>query len=291
MAVVTLLLVRYDGGYFEVEDATAVAEWGRKEGYVQLGSVSDHDEADRIATAILAFQNAPRVATTLGVEPTGAGDDPYADYEVGDTISAPDVGSGSASQRVMSLTVSEDANGDVSFANELKATFLVQEEAFDRQLKKLLNGSMRGQTLAANPLPTGSVTRADAGDSLSALRAYTNEHLLKRLERSDLSNVTGPGGGTFDPAADQAIQFDGTFTVQTVAGYTSLPFPTDTFPTGLLTIVSVQVGELLAGTPYFAVPINSSSDRTQVAVLVVDVSGAAYPDATNLVLNLTAVGW
>lgn len=161
MAVVTLLLVRYNGGYFEVENAAAVAQWGRKEGFVQLGSVSDHDEAERIATAILGFQNAPRVATTLGVEPVGVGDAPYADYAVGDTISAPDVGGALGTQRVMSLTVAEDADGDVTFANELKATFLVQEEAFDRQLKKLLNGSMRGQTLAANPLPTGSVIRAD----------------------------------------------------------------------------------------------------------------------------------
>lgn len=290
MAVVTLLLVRYNGGFFEVEDAAAVAAWGRKEGFVQFGSVSDHDEAQRVAEAILGFQNAPRVATTLGIEPTGAGDDPYADYAVGDTIHAPDVG-GDTDQRVMSLTVSEDQNGDVSFANELKATFLVQEEAFDRQLKKLLNGSMRGQTLSANPLPTGSVTRADVGDSLSALRAYTNAQLLTRLERSPLSNVTGPGGGTFDPDTDQAMQFDGTFTVQSVAGYATLPFPTDTFPAGLLTIVSVQVGELLAGTPYLAIPVNSSSDRTQVVALVVDVSGAPYPDATDLILNLTAIGW
>lgn len=291
MGVATVLLVRYGGGYIEVQNAAAVAAWGHKEAFLQLGAVSDRDQAERVANAVLAFQGDPRISTTLGIEPTGVGDEPYVDFAVGDEITAPDETGGSSLQRVMSLTVAEDENGDVSFANELKANFLIPEEAFNRQLKKLLNGSIRGQTQAANPLPTGSVTRADSGDSLGALRAYTNLQLLQRMERSPLSNVTGPGGGTFDPTTDQATQFDGTFIVHSVSGYATLAFPTDTFPNGLLTIVSVQVGELLAGTPYFAVPINSSSDRTQVTALVVDVSGAAYPDATDLVLNLTAIGW
>lgn len=291
MGVATALLVRYAGGYTVVEDAAAIAAWGRKEGFLQLGGVSDRDQAERVATAVLGFQGAPRVTTTLGVEPTGTADEPYVDYDVGDSITAPDEAGGSSSQRVVSITVVEDENGDVSFANELKAPFLLEEEAFNRQLKKLLNGSMRGQTQAANPLPTGSVTRADTGDSIGALRDYTNQQLLKRTQRSPLSNVTGPGGGTFDPATDQPIQFDGTFTIQTTAGYGTCTFPTDTFPTGLLTIISVQVGDLLAATPYIAFPLNATSDRTQVDVLITDVSGAAYPDATDVDVNLTAVGW
>lgn len=286
-----MLLVRYGGGYITVENAAAVAAWGHKEAFLQLGAVSDRDQAERVANAVLAFQGDPRISTTLGIEPTGIGDEPYVDFAVGDEITAPDESGGSSSQRVVSLTVAEDDNGDVSFANELKAAFLIPEEAFNRQLKKLLNGSIRGQSQSANPLPTSPVTRADVGDSIGALRSYTNTQLLRRMQRSELSNVTGPGGGTFDPDADQALQFDGTFTVQSTAGYATIPLPTDTFPNGLLTIVSVQVGELLAATPYFAVPINSTSDKTQVDVLVVDVSGAAYPDATDLVLNLTAIGW
>lgn len=161
MAVATRLLVRYAGGYTRVTDAPAASVWGHKEGFLQLGAVSDLAEAQRVAAAVLAFQNAPRVATTLGVEPVGDGDEPYANFAVGDTINAPEADGSTSTQRVVSLTVSEDDQGDVSFATELKATFLVAEEAFDRQLKKLLNGSMRGATQASNPLPTGSVTRAD----------------------------------------------------------------------------------------------------------------------------------
>lgn len=161
MGVASVLLVRYAGGYLRVVNAAAVATWGEKEAFLQLGAVSDRAEAERVAAAVLGLNTAPRVATTLGIEPTGAGDEPYADFAVGDSIDAPDDDGTSNIQRVVSLTVAEDADGDVTFATELKSTFLLTEEAFNRQLKTLLNGSMRGQSQASNPLPTGSVTRAD----------------------------------------------------------------------------------------------------------------------------------
>lgn len=160
MAVVTELAIRWAGGYTKVGDVAAQALWGVKQGFLQLGQVTELDEVTRIALVILGFQGDPKVATTLGVEPDGSGDEPYVDYQVGDTITAPDEDGATSVQRVVSLTVSEDDNGEVTYANELKASFVVQEEAFDRQLKTLLNGTLKGRTQQANPLPTGSVTRA-----------------------------------------------------------------------------------------------------------------------------------
>lgn len=161
MAVTTELAVRWSQGYTRVGDAAAQAIWGKKQGFLQLGSVTEYDEVTRIALAVMAFQSDPLVATTLGVEPSGAGDEPYVDYQVGDTITAPESDGSTSVQRVVSLTVVEDDNGEVTYANELKASFIVEEEAFNRQLKALLNGTLKGRSQVANPLPTG--TRARAG--------------------------------------------------------------------------------------------------------------------------------
>lgn len=293
MGVATLLLVRYDGGYFEVSDAAAVAAWGRKEGFVQLGSVADVDEATRVATAILAFQKEPTVATTMGIEPTGTGDDPYADYTVGDSITAPDVDGTPTTQRVVSLTVTEDADSEVGFVNELKSSFLVADEAFNRQLKKLLNGSMRGQTQAANPLPTSPVTRADVGDSLSALRGYVNEHLVERPVQALTTSVDGQQSGTppvFDPATDQELSKSYTDTLTADgSGASDITIRDGGFPTGLKSAI-VQIGDDAGGTPYFCQTDIDGCSNTTVRVLVFDATGAAYPaGAMRFVLHAT--GW
>lgn len=158
MPIVNSLLVRWFGGYLEVMNGASETANGHKEGLLQLGSVTTLDEATRIANGLLVLTADPRVATELGVEPSGVGDEPYVDYDLGDTITAPDEDGGDSSQRVVSITVAEDENGDVSFANELKDTVLVQEEQFNRWLKLLLAGTLRGTAKNATPVPPPAVT-------------------------------------------------------------------------------------------------------------------------------------
>lgn len=293
MGVATHLLVRYGGGYTTIDDAAAVAAWGRKEGFLQLGGVSDRDQAERVALGVLAFLAAPRVTTTLGIEPTGTADEPYVDFLVGDSITAPAEDGSSSEQRVVSLTVSEDDNGEVTFANELNAPFLLAEEAFNRQLKKLLGGALRGQTQAANPLPTGSVTRADTGDSIGAVRDYINQQFLKRSASNIAGTRSGIGtsGGTFDPSTDQELGEDFYVSMTSgTAGYTTVPL--SGFPTGLLS-AQVQLAEPLppGAAPYFVSVVESSCSNAQVEILVVDAAGAPYPDATGIELMVHATGW
>lgn len=295
MAVVTVMLVRWFGGYKEAVDAAGVSAWGRKEGFLQLGNVTEEDEVDRIVAAVFGFQSAPRVATTIGIEPRGVDpdgvdhhDEPYVDFDLGDTITAPDENGATSAQRVMSLTVVEDDNGDASFATELKNTFQVQSELFDRQLKKLLNGSMQGASVSAAPNPTGSVTKAENGDSVGSLRLYTNSQLLRRPVTPQLAPYAGIFG-TFDPATQQLIEFDFPITMTSgIGGFTAIPL--GTFPTGLMSAM-VQMGDIPGGGVYSIAVINSSSDNTQIAVLVVDSAGAPYPDTTAITFNMHAVGW
>lgn len=165
MAVVTQLLVRYQGGYATVDYAAAQARWGIKRGFLQLGSVTEEEEVNRLALAVMAFLGDPLIATTIGVEPeVGGGNEPYVNYDVGDTITAPDSDGSTSAQRVISVTVVEDDQGELSYANELKSSFIVAEDALNRQLKKLLNGTLQGSTQVANNIPTGSVTHAENGD-------------------------------------------------------------------------------------------------------------------------------
>lgn len=158
MPVVNSLLVRWFGGYIELVNPTSSAARGRKEGLLQLGNISTLDEATRIGEGFLALNADPRVATNLGVEPAGGGDEPFVDFSVGDTITAPDEDGTASEQRVVSLTVSEDDNGEVTYATELKETLLVQEEQFNRQLKLLLAGTMKGAAKNASPIMPPPVT-------------------------------------------------------------------------------------------------------------------------------------
>lgn len=282
------MLVRWKGGYMEETDAGGVTEWGRKEGFLQLGNVTEVTEVDRISAAVLGFQGEPRVATTLSIEPSGDGDEPFVDFAVGDTITAPDETEAAATQRVMSLTVVEDENGEVTYANELRNTLALQEERFDNQLKQMSNGTLRGSSDSASPNPGPIYTNAENGDSVGALRTYMNTQLLRRQQIwQDPGN---PIFGTFDPAADQQIVLDDTFNMTSgLAGFTNIDI-SGAFPSGLMNAM-VQMGDAPGGFAYYVTVLNGSSDNNQIAVLIVDAAGSAYPDTSPLVVNVHAVGW
>lgn len=158
MALVNVLLVRWQGGWIETENAVSIAAHGRRESFITVGAITVREEADRIGDGLLALIGDPRVATTLGIEPSGAGDEPYVDFDLGDTITAPDENGGTSVQRVVSMTVAEDDNGEVTYANELKATALIQEENFNRWLKLLLSGALRGNARNVSPVPPATQT-------------------------------------------------------------------------------------------------------------------------------------
>lgn len=144
------LLVRDAGGFFTVQDAASQAAYGVRQALLSLANVTSRTEATTVAQATLAMTLAPHVATGMGIEPTGTGDNPYVDFGVGDYITAPDE-TGSSSQRVVSLTVVEDENGEASFAPELRSTLDVQDERIAKQLTRLINGSLRGRSNSASP--------------------------------------------------------------------------------------------------------------------------------------------
>lgn len=149
MAIVNALLVRWSAGYTWVEDAGSIATWKRREAYLSVAATSE-PEAVRIATAILVDRAAPLVGTQATLEPTGS-DEPYVDFEVGDWITAPDLSGTPASQRVVSLTVTEDDEGNPVFVPELGSVQQERERANQRWLKRMANGALAGTVESAMP--------------------------------------------------------------------------------------------------------------------------------------------
>lgn len=111
------LLVRWADGYMEVTDAASITAVGRHEEFLSLGNAKSTEEATRAAEAALANIVSPE-RITAQVEPAG-GDEPYADWGVGDTVTVPDSTGSPVTRRVTSITVGEDEEGEPIYVPEL----------------------------------------------------------------------------------------------------------------------------------------------------------------------------
>lgn len=153
MALVNALLVRWPGGYHEVVDADSVAAHDRHEGYLSLNAASVED-VERVARAFFAQWAEPSVALSAGIEPAGDGDVPLADFRVADYLTV----DGDA-VRARALTVTEDEDGNPTYALELGTLRQETEIRVARWLQRMADGSVGGTSLAASPVPTPSSVR------------------------------------------------------------------------------------------------------------------------------------
>lgn len=85
MGIVNAVLVEWGsedvGGYFWVEDATSITDWGRKEGFLSLAGVTKTSVATQIATEWMSTRKQPQEAILVEAAPI-AGSEPA----VGDLI-------------------------------------------------------------------------------------------------------------------------------------------------------------------------------------------------------------
>lgn len=144
------LLVRWAGGYLTVTDAASVATHGRIRAPLRLEGIAYRDVAERIATERLPALAHPRVATVAGVVPVAADDQPYTAYRVGDYLTADDETGAGRLQRVRSITVEEDENGELEFAPELRDVVLERDDLVAATIKRAANGTVGGQVQSAS---------------------------------------------------------------------------------------------------------------------------------------------
>lgn len=187
MAVVTTLLVRWAGGWTEVEWPGASE---RREGFLSLGDVQSLDEVERVALGVLGRLHLPQEVVTATVEPTSSADQPYIAYRVGDYVTAADGTGSPSSQRVRGITTTEDVDGDPVFVPQLNDALLEAEERLLLAVKRLANGSMAGNSASAAPAAFKPAGAADIAQE-RALQQFGGARIYLDGSYSTAPLVTG----------------------------------------------------------------------------------------------------
>lgn len=125
------IYVHYDYGFTRVQAPGSINKYGRREAYLEVGGVKTQADANKLVTRVLngidsavAAAGSPdwRSKTIFDRDTGGVigihGAYPFLDYDIGDIISAPSGTDGVGSYkpyRVLSLTCTEDENGNLTF--------------------------------------------------------------------------------------------------------------------------------------------------------------------------------
>lgn len=167
------LLVRWSFGWYEVTDVSGYTpemfanpgtpESGifdeelwllapvMQEAMLSLGSSQDLFGMIMLARGQLSIFANPRTEIGADLAPVDEDETPYLGFRVGDKVTVPDIDGEPVVERVMAITVTEDADGEPSFAPELKDIILTDQERWQTNLDKMANGTVSGQSKVANP--------------------------------------------------------------------------------------------------------------------------------------------
>jgi hypothetical protein len=156
------LLVLWNGGWREVSRTAAAG--ARREALLGLGAATSEAQVDTIGASQLDRYADVRTAISIDVVPTGDSDRPYVACGVGDTVTVPGWDGDPVIERVLSITASEDELGVLTFALDCKDLLLQQQERFEEWLKKMANGTMRGDSKVATPVASVSGGAGSASD-------------------------------------------------------------------------------------------------------------------------------
>lgn len=149
---VNALLVRWQGGWIETTDTDGITAAGRREAFLSLGAIQSAYEAGVTADRQLAVFADTRSAVTADLEPISTADTPYLAFQVGDTITVPDEAGDPTEERLRALTVSMDEDGNITYVPELRDRIADLEQRRDQALKKMDNGTLRGQSRVSSPV-------------------------------------------------------------------------------------------------------------------------------------------
>lgn len=137
--IINRYLVKWTGGYFEIEDPVSQALWGKYEGFASIDAPSI-DDAMSQATVVLAESANPIYAIVLQVDPTSQDRYPYEAYGVGEKVQVLDPDGNLNWFQVHSITVSQTDLARCEIAFELNARLNTRQ----REDFELLQGIGRG---------------------------------------------------------------------------------------------------------------------------------------------------
>lgn len=114
----TAMLTQDERGVWQWREASTIATVGRVETAAEFGAAPSEYAAGVMAQAVFADIGSPRDHGTFIVEPSGSGDVPFVDFEVGDGVTLVDVDGDAALVAVDAVTVAEDEVGFATFTLE-----------------------------------------------------------------------------------------------------------------------------------------------------------------------------
>ncbi len=155
----TMLMVKWPGGWHMV-DATPPGE-RPKMALLGLGYVPSVAELERIAAQQLVRYADVRTAIVVGVEPRSDTETPGLGVRVGDTVQVPDIDGDLVDARVLSVTVEPGDHGHLRYSVEIADVIATRYEADATALKKMVDGTLRGDSRPASPVSAITATPAN----------------------------------------------------------------------------------------------------------------------------------
>ena len=146
MTILNAVLVRYAKGYKAETDATSVAAYGRREGFLSLSSLEEPDSAAKAGEQTLALYAELQRTITLGIEPTTDAETPYKGVWVRDAVTAPGIDATPTSYRVVGITATIDDEGFARFVPELDTTADAFADRTRLWLKRVGDGTLAGRS-------------------------------------------------------------------------------------------------------------------------------------------------
>jgi hypothetical protein len=144
----TALLVRWERGFTDTEDAALVTAHGRRGGFLALGGVRSETTAQDQGDKVLSRMGERTTQTKAAYDPASRAVEPYgsAGPEPGDSLTLPDIDGGTESQRVLQIETRMDSTGLPVFGLALNSILVERAKRVEVTLRRLANGTLGGRS-------------------------------------------------------------------------------------------------------------------------------------------------
>lgn len=201
-------LARWADGFIYEEITDSVASHGRRETGLALSNVQSGPSTLWTMLATLQPVSSPEVSIVVGIEPANEADTPFLAFGIGDRVTAPARDGTPTEYRVMAISWDEDDDGYIAWTVELATARDVQEQIWQRWLRRTGNGTLDGRSRSAtvtspSVLSAGVVTPVEItwstgsgelliGDRGSPYRPREQLIVYRLDAEADVAGATGP---------------------------------------------------------------------------------------------------
>jgi len=220
--ITNTILIRWLGGFVERRSASSITTYGRREGVLSVGDVADAVVAFRMADDNFRLTDSPLESLTASMDDVDPADgwSAYTAYVVGDSMTVPTLAGGTTTNRVASISVSEDENGYLSVQTEFKSLRDVLQQRVQRWLSRTNNGTLAGRSANSAPVSVSSpsvssetaqpesVPFGTTGSSAATVGDTTNNAVCKVPGLFYRVDMTATAAGSGSTSCD--IKVDGT---------------------------------------------------------------------------------